>query len=64
MTTSENSVEPASVANNVNLSCSLLACEEKVLFHIAMVTVLADDGSRISAECLLDSASQWTFMTD
>ena len=45
--TNETNVEPAAVANNVNLSHSLLACGEKVLLQTAKVTVLAEDGSRI-----------------
>ena len=64
MPTNETNVEPAAVANNVNLSHSLLACGEKVLLQTAKVTVLAEDGSRIFANLLLDSASQRTFMTD
>ena len=64
LTSSETSTESASVANNMNLSHSLLAGGERVLLQTAKVTVLAEDGSRISANLLLDSASQWTFMTD
>ena len=64
VTTSETGTESVSVANNVNLSHSLLACGERVLLQTAKVIVLAEDGSRISANLLLDSASQWTFMTD
>ena len=62
--TSKANVEPASLANNVNLSCSLLACEERVLLQTAKVSALAKDGSKISANLLLDSASQRTFMTN
>ena len=57
LTSSETSTESASVANNMNLSHSLLAGGERVLLQTAKVTVLAEDGSRISANLLLDSAS-------
>ena len=49
---------------SVNLFHSLLAGGEKVLLQTAKVTVLAEDGSGISANLLLDSDSQQTFMTD
>ena len=49
---------------SVNLSHSLLAGGVKVLLQTAKVTVLAEDGSGISANLLLDSASQRIFMTD
>ena len=61
--TSDTTVEPVLLANNINLSHSLLACGERVLLQTTRLTVLAEDGSRIFAKLLLDSTSQWTFMT-
>ena len=62
MAASEADVEPASVTNNVNLSHSLLVGGERLLLQMAKVTVLAGDVSRVSANLLLDSASQQMFM--
>ena len=45
MATSEADVVIASVANNVNLSHSLLACGERVLLQTAKVSGLVRDGS-------------------
>ena len=57
LTSNETSTGSASVANNVNLSHSLLAGGKRVLLQTAKVTVLAENGSRIFANLLLDSAS-------
>jgi len=54
----------SSTTKNVTLSHALMAHGEKVVLQTAKVIVSGHDGTKCTANLLLDGASQHTFMTE